>query len=61
MRILGYNVCDVLDSAHTGIVKIWLDYINGEHPIEDVIKAYHDHGFGSYIGQKKALVIYYKS
>ena len=45
-RILGYNVCDVLESAQCGIVKIWLDYMNGERPIEDVIEAYQKCGFG---------------
>ena len=46
-RILGYNVCDVLDSAHSGIVKNWLDFMNGECTIEDVVKAYHQHGYGT--------------
>ena len=45
-RILGYNVCDVLESAQCGIVKIWLDFMNGERPIEDVIEAYQKCGFG---------------
>ena len=47
-RILGYNVCDVLESAHCGIVKIWLDFMNGERPIEDVLEAYQKHGFGQF-------------
>ena len=46
IRILGYSVCDVLESAHCGVVKIWLDYIKGERPIEDVLEAYEKHGFG---------------
>jgi len=45
LRILGYNVCDVLDSAHSGIVKNWLDFMNGECTIEDVVEAYHQHGY----------------
>ena len=45
-RILGYNVCDVLESAQFGIVKNWLDFMNGERPIEDVLEAYQKHGFG---------------
>ena len=44
--MLGYSVCDVLESAHCGVVKIWLDYIKGERPIEDVLEAYEKHGFG---------------
>ena len=45
-RILGYNVCDVLDSAHSGIARDWLNFMNGECNIEDVVKAYHHHGYG---------------
>ena len=48
-RILGYNVCDVLESAHCGIVKIWLDFMNGERPIEDVLEAYQKHGYRQFI------------
>ena len=46
-RILGYSVCDVLDSAHSGIAKNWLDFMNGESTIEEVVEAYHRHGFGT--------------
>ena len=45
---MGYNVCDVLESAHCGIVKIWLDFMNGERPIEDVLEGYQNDGFGWY-------------
>ena len=46
-RILGYSVCDVLDSAHSGIAKNWLDFMNGECTIEEVVEAYHRHGYGT--------------
>ena len=46
-RILGYSVCDVLDSAHSGIAKNWLDFMNGESTIEEVVEAYHRNGYGT--------------
>ena len=49
-RILGYSVCDVLDSAHSGIAKNWLDFMNGDCTIEEVMEAYHRHGYGTKLG-----------